>query len=393
MPANMVEPGQEAAWDRAKRAASKQYPDLTEEQDRYWKIVNHIFQNMKALSPNSDAMDLIDQDGDAALHRTGTRHMDKALVGLVSRPSLPRVLIAKSYIRAHTRTLRDGRTITVGAYFTKKVAKPDEEGKKGRAPRALKEAPSRGVHPGQTHEQLAHRLMRHVQEGTLSHAEAEANLAHLERRAHAGHHLEHGTGAAWTPEDTQQFMAHARGRLAEHKAGQEREAQRQRIEDLTGKQGEQAKPPPEQQRETPPGKDRPPHGITQQERQAQWDAKMRERQQAEREQGKPGGGEPRSREWAEQMRQQAQAREQAGHIPEHARTVTTDTALENTSGTQKQWPRNVRMGQLEMRARQLLGDRFDQVRHLKQAWGDRIEVWSKRPTFDGGWQRRREASY
>jgi hypothetical protein len=49
MPANLVEPGEEAAWDRAKRAAKKQYPDLGEDNDRYWKIVNHIFQNMKAM--------------------------------------------------------------------------------------------------------------------------------------------------------------------------------------------------------------------------------------------------------------------------------------------------------------------------------------------------------
>src|SRR5215813_6247934 len=243
MPAGSVKTERdEAAWARAKRAVHRQY-DFSEENDRFWKLVQHIYGNMKSME-STDAMDEIDQDGDAALHRTGTRHMDKALVGLVSRPSLPRVLIAKSYIRAHTRTLRDGRTITVGAYFTKKVAKPDEEGKKGRAPRALKEAPSRGVHPGQTHEQLAHRLMRHVQEGTLTHDEAEANLAHLERRAHAGHHLEHGTGAAWTPEDTHQFIAHARGRLAEHKAGQERAAQQQRIEELTGKEGQEPGPPP-----------------------------------------------------------------------------------------------------------------------------------------------------
>src|SRR5262245_59022042 len=281
----MVEPGQEAAWDRARRAASTQYPDLTEEQDRYWKIVNHIFQNMKALSPDSDAMTLIDDDDDAELHRTG--HLQKAVVGLLRVPARRVILgafcppgepFARAYIRAHTRTLPSGRTVTVGAYFTKKV--PKGEDAKVRKPRALKQQPSGTVHPGQTHEQLAHRLMRHVQEGTLSHAEAEANLAHLERRAHAGHHLEHGTGAAWTPEDTHQLIAHARGRLAEHKAGQAREAQRQRIEELTGKQGEQTQ---QQQREEPPGKDRPPYGITGQERQAQWDAKMREQQQAERE--------------------------------------------------------------------------------------------------------------
>jgi hypothetical protein len=129
----------------------------------------------------------------------------------------------KAYVRAHTRTLPSGKTVHIPAYFTRRVAHP-KEGAKERAPHALKQAPARGAHPGQTHEQLAHRLVRHVHEGTMSHEEAEANLAHLERRAHAGHHLEHGTGRAWTPEETHQFIAHARGRLAEHREGQARAA-------------------------------------------------------------------------------------------------------------------------------------------------------------------------
>jgi hypothetical protein len=250
--------------------------------------------------------------------------------------------VDKSYVRAHERTLPSGRTVHVPAYFTRRVAHP-KEGAKERAPHALKQAPARGVHPGQTHEQLAHRLVRHVHEGTMSHEEAEANLAHLERRAHAGHHLEHGTGRAWTPEETHQFIAHARGRLAEHKEGQARQAQEahaQRIEELTGKEAQApgryqvqrdastaARPfrihdtmtheparHPEyghvlrfgteadarqwaerenarhatrqsqgQERQAEPAGQGPPRGITQQQRQEDWDARMRQRQQEERE--------------------------------------------------------------------------------------------------------------
>ena len=254
--------------------------------------------------------------------------------------------LGKAYVRAHTRTLPSGRVVHVPAYFTRVVAHP-KEGAKERAPRALHQPPARGVHPGQTHEQLAHRLVRHVHEGTMSHEEAEANLAHLERRAHAGHHLEHGTGRAWTPEETHQFIAHARGRLAEHQEGQAREAQArahqaqaQRIEELTGKEAEQpqgryhvqrdaadrAKPfrvhdtttgrpvvhptyghplrfdteadarewadreharlatqqAQTQERAAHPGQG-PPRGITAQQRQEDWDARMRQRQQEERE--------------------------------------------------------------------------------------------------------------
>jgi hypothetical protein len=41
---------------------------------------------MKAMS-DQDAMDLIDQDDDAELHRTG--RMRKAMVGLILRPRQP----------------------------------------------------------------------------------------------------------------------------------------------------------------------------------------------------------------------------------------------------------------------------------------------------------------
>jgi hypothetical protein len=174
--------------------------------------------------------------------------------------------VDKAYVRSHTRTLPSGRTVHVPAYFTRRVAHP-KEGAKERAPHALKQAPARGVHPGQTHEQLAHRLVRHVHEGTMSHAEAEANLAHLERRAHAGHHLEHGTGRAWTPEETHQFIAHARGRLAEHREGQARAAQEtQRAQQEAEQQAAWQRTLAEAQREA-------------QERQAYWRAAEKQRRQ------------------------------------------------------------------------------------------------------------------
>jgi hypothetical protein len=46
MPANVVKPGQEKKWTEAKAAARKQYPDIDEDSDRFWAIVNHIFGNM-----------------------------------------------------------------------------------------------------------------------------------------------------------------------------------------------------------------------------------------------------------------------------------------------------------------------------------------------------------
>jgi hypothetical protein len=50
-----------------------------------------------------------------------------------------------------------------------------------------------------------------------------------------------------------------------------------------------------------PGRQGPPRGITQQERQQQWDAQMRQKQQAERERTKPQGEQP-----SQQERQQAE---------------------------------------------------------------------------------------
>ena len=196
MPAGSVRTHEdEQAWDRAKTATRKQYPNLTEENDRFWRIVQSIYQNMKAY-----------EDDD-------TEVLDKA--------TTPRFVVTKAYVRSHSRKLPSGRTVTIPAYFTKKVPK-GEEVKPGRT-RAVKQPPPRGVHTGMTPEHLAHRLVRHVQEGTMTHEDAHANLAHLERRAHAGHGLEHGHGPAWTAEHVHQFIGHARAGLQAHKEAQEKQ--------------------------------------------------------------------------------------------------------------------------------------------------------------------------
>jgi hypothetical protein len=247
VPSNLVKPGDEATWDKAKAAAKESYPDIDTDSERYWKIVTSIYKKMG--------------------------HIEKA------RPFALALVLSKAYVTAHTRRLPSGRTITIPSYFTKRVAK-GEGPKKQRA--AKREAPPRGVHAPLRPEHLSARLVRHVEEGTLTHAEAHANLDHLERRAHAGHHLEHGHGPGWTPEQTHAFVAHARGKLYEHQQGQEREAQAKRIEELTGKQEEQAEQKPQE-------KQRPAQGITGQERQQAWDAQMREKQQAEREKGQGQG--------------------------------------------------------------------------------------------------------
>lgn len=46
MPTNLVKPGQEKDWDRAKRLARKQYPNLSEDNPRFWRIVSTIFQSI-----------------------------------------------------------------------------------------------------------------------------------------------------------------------------------------------------------------------------------------------------------------------------------------------------------------------------------------------------------
>ena len=132
-----------------------------------------------------------------------------------ARPLL--AVLSKVYVRSHTRTLPDGRHVTIPAYFTKVM--PKREDTAGRQ-RGVKQAPPAGVHTGLTPEQLAHRLVRHVREGTLTHEEAEANVAHLERRAQRGQGLQHGHGPDWEAKHLHEFVAHARGGLAVHRREQ-----------------------------------------------------------------------------------------------------------------------------------------------------------------------------
>ena len=181
------------------------------------------------------------------------------------------VVVAKAYVRSHTRTLPGGRTVTIPAYFTKRTAKGDEPtGTK----RAVKQAPSSAVHTGLTPEQLAHRLVRHVQEGTLTHEEAEANIAHMERRAHRGHGLEHGHGPAWHSGQVHEFVGHARTKLRTHQTEQARPRRRSRPGRCLATDLSRSRPATQEQAQgTPPG-------ITYQQRQQAWDEQMRQRQQA-----------------------------------------------------------------------------------------------------------------
>jgi len=90
MPSNLVKPGEEGAWERAKRAVRSQYPNISESNPRFYKLTTTVFENMKAIhkeDPGAEPMTLIDQDDDAELHRTG--RMRKALVGLILRPRQP----------------------------------------------------------------------------------------------------------------------------------------------------------------------------------------------------------------------------------------------------------------------------------------------------------------
>jgi hypothetical protein len=155
---------------------------------------------------------------------------DKAVLALVKKAQpvygLLRRLwepLERSYVRAHVRTLPNGRQVHVPAYFTKVVPKGKQD--TPRKPPALKQEPPPGVHTPQTPEQLAHRLVRHVKEGTLTHEEAMANILHLEERAIKGHGLVHGHGPAWTPDHVKEFAAWARDKLREHVTEQKRQQQ------------------------------------------------------------------------------------------------------------------------------------------------------------------------
>lgn len=54
MPSNLVKPGEERAWERAKRKVASEYPDIDVGSDRYYKLVTTLFEHMKALSGGHD---------------------------------------------------------------------------------------------------------------------------------------------------------------------------------------------------------------------------------------------------------------------------------------------------------------------------------------------------
>jgi len=54
MPASWVK--DEAAWDRAKKEAEKQYPEK-KGTDSFWAIVTHIYQNMSGQKSDIDMYD------------------------------------------------------------------------------------------------------------------------------------------------------------------------------------------------------------------------------------------------------------------------------------------------------------------------------------------------
>jgi hypothetical protein len=138
-------------------------------------------------------------------------------------------LVVKSYVASHVRTLPNGRQVTVEAYFTKRVPKPADPAKP--RPRAVVKKPISSAYASLAPEKLAQRLVRHVHEGTMTPAEAHANLDHLERYAHAGHTLAHGHGHDWTPGETHSFIEHARGGLKLHAERMENQRIRQQEED------------------------------------------------------------------------------------------------------------------------------------------------------------------
>jgi hypothetical protein len=75
MPANVVHNKEdEAAWERAKEATRKQYPDLSEDNDRFYKITMHIYQNMKGMHGKGGEVP-------PGVQEAVVRHVQKAALG------------------------------------------------------------------------------------------------------------------------------------------------------------------------------------------------------------------------------------------------------------------------------------------------------------------------
>jgi len=52
MPSNIVKPGEEGMWKRAKKEARKSYPDMSDDDDSFWAIVTKIFKNIRDSKKN-----------------------------------------------------------------------------------------------------------------------------------------------------------------------------------------------------------------------------------------------------------------------------------------------------------------------------------------------------
>jgi hypothetical protein len=223
----------------------------------------------------------------AAVVRKAQAHsLPQPLLGVV-------VGLSKAYVRSHTRMLPGGRTVTIPAYFTKRLPKGDEPTRR-RTPKHT--PPSTAVHPGFSPEQLAHRLVRHVQDGSLTHEDALANIVHLERRAQRGQGLQHGHGPDWHAGQVHEFVAHARGKLQAHrleirrKEEEEIRAAREKNEqaqkELERQKAEQVQAEEERQRQKAEQERQAQEKAARQQRRADMKRKHeeRQRQKAEKEQ-------------------------------------------------------------------------------------------------------------
>ena len=57
MPSNLVKtPQQEVHWERAKKAVKKQYPNIPEGSERFYKLTTSIFKNMEGKPKTAEAI-------------------------------------------------------------------------------------------------------------------------------------------------------------------------------------------------------------------------------------------------------------------------------------------------------------------------------------------------
>jgi len=92
MPAGVVKnKADEAAWNRAKAAVRKEYPDIAEDSDRFWKLTNSIFQDMSKARQVRCVVDVL--------------ALVKALGGVDS--------LEKAHVEGHWRTTPSGQKVWV----------------------------------------------------------------------------------------------------------------------------------------------------------------------------------------------------------------------------------------------------------------------------------------